>query len=103
MAWLGFQEVSDLGAHRERRKHPVGESRALILSLATPSGSLEEFTEVNRNSWRSFFFFFFNLKLFGYTGSLLQAFSSCRAQRYSSCSVQVSLIVVTSLVAEHRL
>ena len=35
----------------------MGESRALILSLATPSGSLEEFTEVNRNSWRSFFFF----------------------------------------------
>ena len=78
----------------------MGESRALILSLATPSGSLEEFTEVNRNSWRSFFFF--NLKLFGYTGSL-QAFSSCKEQRYSSCSVQASLIVVTSLVVEHRL
>lgn len=79
----------------------MGESRALILSLATPSGSLEEFTEVNRNSWRSFFFFF-NLKLFGYTGSL-QAFSSCKEQRYSSCSVQASLIVVTSLVVEHRI
>lgn len=54
MAWLRPQEVSDRGAHRERRKHPVEDSRALIFSLATPSGSLQEFTEVNRSSWRSF-------------------------------------------------
>ena len=60
MAWLGPQEVSDLGAHGERRKHPVGESRALILSLATPSGSLEEFTEEQKLLE---IFFVFNLKL----------------------------------------
>lgn len=34
-----------LGLIEKRKKHPVGESRALILSLATPSGSLEKFTE----------------------------------------------------------
>ena len=66
----------------------MGESRALILSLATPSGSLQEFTEVNRSSWRSF-----NLKLFGSTGSLLLQAGFLKLQRggiLSSCSVQAS-------------
>ena len=45
MAGLGPQEVSDLGLTEKGRKHPVGECRAPILSLATPPGSFEEFTE----------------------------------------------------------
>lgn len=54
MAWLGPQEVSDLGAHREKENTQWRE-QSPDSQLGHTIGSLEKFTE-ERSSWRSFLF-----------------------------------------------